>query len=275
MSKKYELVKDLTVEHEGRTLYRIRALRDIPSEHGLVSADDLGGYIACENNLSQEGGCWITGDAMVYGSAEVTDNARVTSDAVVYGHAVLRGSAKVKDAAKVYDNAVVTGGAYVGGASEVFGNAWLGGNARVMRGSRVSGASCVENARICGSTVEGAAAIYGPGELTGAIVRGDFHLECCGAVIRRCGALQPVIQTINDWMTFGNVGSEYGVLTVYRGDADTILCTRGCFVGSTDEFLKAVKHEHGESPIAQEYALMIQVAMSRLNRQSSVAQEEW
>jgi len=70
MTKKYELLKNDTIEHHGRTLYRIRALIDF----GDVKAGDLGGYIQYEHNLSQKGICWIYDNAIVY------DNASVSSD---------------------------------------------------------------------------------------------------------------------------------------------------------------------------------------------------
>ena len=50
-NRKYEMLQDQTIEWRGRTLYRIRALRDF----GDVHAGDVGGYIECERNLSQDG----------------------------------------------------------------------------------------------------------------------------------------------------------------------------------------------------------------------------
>ena len=52
---KYELLKEESVEVAGRVLYRIRALRNLPG----VLAGDKGGYIESEQNLSQEGNCWV------------------------------------------------------------------------------------------------------------------------------------------------------------------------------------------------------------------------
>ena len=57
--KKYELLQDQTIEWRGRTLYRVRALRDF----GSVHAGDVGGYIECEHNLSQGGNAQVYGDA--------------------------------------------------------------------------------------------------------------------------------------------------------------------------------------------------------------------
>ena len=96
--KKYELLKDDTKEISGRTLYRIKALRDF----GDVTKGDLGGYIESENNLSHYdnaevyGNAWVfgnarvCGDAEVYGNADVFDNARVCGDARVCGNAVIK-----------------------------------------------------------------------------------------------------------------------------------------------------------------------------------------
>ena len=59
--KKYELTKETKTLMDGTVLHRIRALLDIPM-HG-VKAGDLGGWIEKENNLSQCGNAWVSGDA--------------------------------------------------------------------------------------------------------------------------------------------------------------------------------------------------------------------
>ncbi|WP_375627124.1 MULTISPECIES: hypothetical protein [unclassified Bartonella] len=61
MQKKYEFT-DETTEVDGKTLHRIRALRDF----GGIKADDLGGLIEHEGNLSHEGNCWIWYKACVF-----------------------------------------------------------------------------------------------------------------------------------------------------------------------------------------------------------------
>ena len=75
--KKYELLQDRTIEWRGRTLYRICALRDF----GSVHAGDVGGYIECEHNLSQNGNARVFGNARVYGDAWVYGDARVYDNA--------------------------------------------------------------------------------------------------------------------------------------------------------------------------------------------------
>lgn len=80
--KKYELTEE-TVIVSGKTLYRIRAVRDF----GSVKAGDLGGYIEKEENLSHCGEAWVSDNAEVCGYAEVCDNAKVSGKACVCGDA--------------------------------------------------------------------------------------------------------------------------------------------------------------------------------------------
>jgi hypothetical protein len=88
MNKKYELTNE-SIEHEGVTLYRIRALKDF----GRVKKGDLGGFIEKEANLSHYDACWVYNDARVYGKAYVYANADVSDNAQVYGDARVCGKA--------------------------------------------------------------------------------------------------------------------------------------------------------------------------------------
>ena len=100
--KKYELTEE-TVTVYGKTLYRIRAVRDF----GSVKTGEFGGYIEKEENLSHFGNAWIYGDARVFGNAWVYSDARVSENAWVYGDARVSGDARVFDNAWVYGNAEV------------------------------------------------------------------------------------------------------------------------------------------------------------------------
>lgn len=77
--KKYELTEE-TVAVYGKTLYRIRAVRDF----GSVKTGEFGGYIEKEENLSHFGNAWISGNAWVYGEARVSGNAWVYGNAEVF-----------------------------------------------------------------------------------------------------------------------------------------------------------------------------------------------
>ncbi|HHW7265076.1 hypothetical protein JHX32_19210 [Escherichia coli] len=120
MGKKYELLKDQTVFFDGVTLYRIRALRDIPWR--CVNAGDLGGYVESERNLSQGGNAWV------YGDAKVSGDARVFGDAQVHDKAVISNNAQVYDDAQVYERASVCGHTQVYGGAQVCGDTWVSGD---------------------------------------------------------------------------------------------------------------------------------------------------
>ena len=150
--KKYELTSE-TLDHTGKTLYRIRALRDIP-EHG-VTAGDLGGWIESERNLAQSGDAWVSDDAYVSGNAQVYGNARVfgaaqvSGNASVYARAYVYGDAYVSGDAQVYGNAFVSGDAYVSGNARVYArayvydNAYVSGDARLLSRNSIFTASYV------------------------------------------------------------------------------------------------------------------------------------
>ena len=70
MTKKYELTNETKTAWNGETLYRIKALRDI-ARHA-VEKGDLGGWIASEKKLAQDGDAWVSGNAEVYGNADYT-----------------------------------------------------------------------------------------------------------------------------------------------------------------------------------------------------------
>lgn len=76
--KKYEFTGE-TKDFCGVELHRIRALKDF----GDVEAGDLGGWIEKEENLSHDGGCWVSGNAWVSGDARVSGNAWVAGDAEI------------------------------------------------------------------------------------------------------------------------------------------------------------------------------------------------
>ena len=142
MGTKYEFT-DETMKYEGHLLHRIKRLSD----------GKLGGWIEKEDNLSQDGNCWVddnaivcdnaivSGNAKVYGDAIVCENAHIYGSAEVYGHARTHvyyskiygnaqvfGYAKVDGAAQVYDDGQVYDHAHVYGHAEVYGNAKVYGD---------------------------------------------------------------------------------------------------------------------------------------------------
>jgi hypothetical protein len=112
---KYKLIP------EG-SLYRLKALKDFAD----VRAGDLGGLVSGEHNLSQEGSCWVSGKARVFGEAWVFGDALVSGEAWIYGDALVSGEAEVSGKAKV------------SGKARVFEEAKVFGEARVFGGARVT-----------------------------------------------------------------------------------------------------------------------------------------
>lgn len=85
-TKKYRLLENEAIEVNGKTLYRIEALRAFSN----VKKGDKGGFVESEKNLSHKGNCWIYDDAKAY------DNARICGNAEVYGNIIVWGDAEIK-----------------------------------------------------------------------------------------------------------------------------------------------------------------------------------
>ena len=121
----------------------------------------------------------------------------------------------------------------------VSSNAWVYGNACFYGDARVYG-----NARVSGDAwVYGNACVYGDARVYG---------DAC---------------VYNDGLVFwvSKVGYENGTLTVYNTTSNDILVTRGCFIGTPDEFLTASRKKH-DADTHEEYQLLIKVATSRINK---------
>lgn len=132
MEKKYKLT-DETIEVEGKTLYRIEALKDFCE----IKKGDKGGFIESEDNLSHEGNSWVYDDACVYDNALVTDDACVSDNARVYNDARLSDNSWVYENARVYGTSCVYDDARVCGNSRVYGTARVTDDAFVCGTARV------------------------------------------------------------------------------------------------------------------------------------------
>lgn len=122
--KKYQLTKTTRV-YNDKTLYQIQALQGIPM-YG-VRKGALGGFIESEENLSQEGNCWLHKEAVIM------DNARVQDDAVVHSHSYITDNAIIGDSCYICSAAIISDNAKLGTCTvvedggRVFGNAVLNG----------------------------------------------------------------------------------------------------------------------------------------------------
>lgn len=124
-------------------------------------------------------------------------------------------------------------GGWISDAVELAQNgfAWIGKNAKAFRGT-IEGGN-IRGGTIRGGTIEGGT-IWG-----GTIEGGDF-------------------------LTISPIGSKDGEFTAEITEAGDIICNRGCFKGSLDDFEAAASETHGKSEIAQEYDLVIQLVRLRL-----------
>lgn len=164
MANKYVILQNDSIEHEGRTLYRIKALRSFK----WVSAGDLGGYIEGEHNLSQIGTCWVFDDAKIFDKAIVRDEAEITNEAQVFGEAIVEERSIVADQAKVY------------GYANLRDDSMVMGHAEVYEYARLSNKAVVENhAKVYGyATIDGQARIYEHASVKdNGIVRGYANLS--------------------------------------------------------------------------------------------------
>lgn len=109
---KYKIRKDLTMNYNGTTLYRIELLKKVMG----IEAGTVTGWIESEDNLSQDGDC------LVYAEARVFDKASVSGNAIISGHAQAFDNAKLTDNAAMYDTAVLYGNANLSGFSQLWGN---------------------------------------------------------------------------------------------------------------------------------------------------------
>lgn len=132
-------------------LHRIRALRDVG---GIVHAGDWGGYVQTADNLSQEGDCWIFGDAIACEDALVSQGAQVSEEAVIRGSALVSGTASVSGSAVVEDHAIVMAGT-------VEGDCFISGNARLCENRQTHIPPLITDRSVVFGEIFGSVAVFG------------------------------------------------------------------------------------------------------------------
>ena len=226
---KYELT-DETIEVYGRTLHRIKALKNIGTD---VKKGDLGGFVESERNLSQKGNCWVFNSAMVY------DSAMVFGLAEVYGSAMVCGSAEVYGKAKVYGSAMVFGLAEVYGSAKVYNSAEVYGKAKVYGSAKVYDSAMVYSS----------AEVYGSVEVHGSA-------EVCGSA---------EITKSTDVFAVTPIGSRNDTTTFYKAKGGKIFVKCGCKNTDIDTWLGMVQATHGENKHAKAYQLAAQIARLQIS----------
>lgn len=119
---KYEIL-ETTKEHDGHVLHRIRSLVEL--ELSNVRPGELGGWIASEPNLSQEGECWVYPNAMVLEDASVQGDCRINDCAEIRGKAHLSDFVLVHDSAVIEGDVVIDQTCTIRGTTNIFGNAHI------------------------------------------------------------------------------------------------------------------------------------------------------
>ena len=227
--KKYEILidKENTIEFEGRTLHRIRALRNFND----VKAGDIGGFVESEWNLSQEGNCWIYDDAICMDSASVYDNAKMYNRSCMYNYSRMYDNSEMYDNSRMYNNSKMFDNSEMYGNSIMFDNSRMYNNSKMFDNSSLHG-----NAKASGN----------------AILKDDDSL---------CGKINKPFKKIFQYMC------EKRFLTAILTEENEILYSIGCQIGITkEEFIDRIYNyccEKGnglvEYPHKQEYLDMIDI----------------
>lgn len=168
---KYALVESDTVERDGVTLKRVRALVDFqaPKTYAdptlkIVKAGDLGGYIQSESNLQQKGNAWVGNGVYVWGGASVIDDAFVRTEnggiveisdtAIIGGNAEVIGIPVVKeDHTDKYT--IINGNAAVAGKVTLMGANIAGNGAGLDGYLSFVGSYDLSNVRLSGCAYSG------------------------------------------------------------------------------------------------------------------------
>ena len=202
--KKYELTNE-TIEHYGVTLYRIIALKNF----GNVKICEFGGYVESENNLSQDGDCWIYDNAKVYGNARVYDSAEIYENTEIYGNARVFDSAEIYGDTYISAEAIIHGEAIIHDSAGIYGNAEIYGNATIYGDTSVYGDAVIHgNAEIYGEV-----SVYGNAEISG-------NAKVCSN---------------SDYIVFKNNWSSYKYFTWTKSNN---MWHVGCFCDSGEELIK-------------------------------------
>lgn len=139
--KKYKILPENKILSDGTTVFRIEALKDFKNKQRLIKRGDKGGWIASEDNLSQNGSCWIFDDAIVKNNARIQDTASICDNAIVCNNACVALNSIVKDQAQILDfailkNALVSDHAIVRQNATIYGTvcdyAQVGGQCHVL-----------------------------------------------------------------------------------------------------------------------------------------------
>lgn len=161
MDTDHQALMDCTYDEDGEIiectiLYQIRALRDLPG----VKAGDLGGFVETEDNLSQDGECWVYPHAFVFGKSRIEGNAKVAGvtkvyDSKIFASACIHGNENLDGRGITICDSTICGKALISGdkiyisTTEVADWATIGDNCHI-RNCQISGNTSIKGNRIQG-----------------------------------------------------------------------------------------------------------------------------
>lgn len=244
--KKYTLTGtgkyiDIDYDQKDYFVYQIKALKDFAD----VKAGDLGGYVASEKNLNQDGNCWIYDNAMALHDARVTDNAIVKDEAsirdkaflgqdvVVSKNAIVRDNTSCVGSVTITDTAIIQGNANVRSHGAIYGNASIDENANIDGTTIIKDNATISdhatingNAKICDDAyIHGHAAVSND-----VIVKGDADVS---------GNTQltgdAIVASDKDYIVFKNNWSSGRYFTYTRSNH---MWKVGCFYGTGQELIE-------------------------------------
>lgn len=220
-NSKYKLIRvgSLKIHRTNDTasFYQLKALRDIPKYN--VKAGDLGGYVTKRKNLSQEGDCWIGGEAQVVGNVKVSGNAYIGDNAVVRVHTVfmqtyavspifIKGGVRIEDCATVltirdhsdqrYATCIlegsvrIYGNAFLENVLSMHGKAKIHGDAQVIESDLISGNSEVYGKAQLGKfcIIKGTSKVFDNAKI-------DEHAQIIDSVIAGDSHITPHLKVVN------------------------------------------------------------------------------
>ena len=272
--KKYELIKESKTMFAEREIFRIRALKDFED----VKAGDIGGWVCSENNLSQEGECWI------YDEAKCLDEARVYDNAVMCGNAVMFGNAKMFDNAKMSDNSIMCDNAEMCGNSKMYDTSTMCGSSTMCDNAEMfddtemcdnammfNNSKMFDNAKMCGSSK-----MFDNAEMCDSSIMFDNAVMCDNAEM--CGRA-----TLDkDKLLYGSINRSYKkifqcpcekrFLIAILTEENEILYSVGSQIGITKEkliniiynYCRVIDKDLEEYPCRQEYLKIIDMAENYL-----------
>lgn len=124
MAKTNKVVSDYgkkyMLERDGAH-FRLVATKEFWCGDYFVNRGSNGGLVDSPDNLSQDGSCWITKDACVYGNARIEGDALINDRAIVCADAIVRGKSIISDDCQVCGKSIVEGDSVVAGSIELVG----------------------------------------------------------------------------------------------------------------------------------------------------------